>query len=166
VAHEPPTFQVLPDHEAALAGAVAIHETYLRSGRGPAMAQFIALASHDGPIPAGFADRPPPDPAMFGLPADDDGSRNDPLVGQNMVSCSHYQPDLDALRAAPTRIVLARGEESAGAVAGRAAAAIADRLGSTPVTFAGGHDGFLGGEFGRTGKPDAFAQKLREVLAG
>ena len=37
-------------------------------------------------------------------------------------------------------------------------------LGMTPVTFPGGHDGFLGGEYGQTGTPDAFAAKLREVL--
>ena len=36
----------------------------------------------------------------------------------------------------------------------------------TPVTFPGGHDGFLGGEFGRTGDPDAFADTLRQILAG
>lgn len=32
-------------------------------------------------------------------------------------------------------------------------------------TFPGGHDGFLGGEYGRTGKPDAFAATLREILS-
>ena len=41
-------------------------------------------------------------------------------------------------------------------LAGRAAVAVADRLGTAPVTFPGGHDGFLGGEYGQTGKPDAF----------
>ena len=49
-------------------------------------------------------------------------------------------------------------------MAGRAGTAVAERLGITPVTFPGGHDGFLGGEFGRTGKPDAFAATLRAVL--
>lgn len=34
-----------------------------------------------------------------------------------------------------------------------------------PVTFPGGHDGFLGGEYGGMGKPDAFAARLREVLS-
>src|SRR5437588_7136583 len=74
VAHEPPASQELPDREAVVAAAVDIHETYLRSGFGPAMAKFIALTSHDGPVPAGWADRPAPDPAAFGLPAEDDGS--------------------------------------------------------------------------------------------
>src|ERR687888_887507 len=93
VAHEPPAAQLLPDREAALAAAVDIHETYLRSGFGPAMAKFIALVSHKGTIPADFAGRPAPDPAMFGLPAEDDGSRSDPLFGQNILTGTHYQPD-------------------------------------------------------------------------
>lgn len=164
VAHEPPAVQVLPDRGPALKAAVDIHDTYQRSGFGPGMAKFIALVSHEGPIPADFSDRPAPDPATFGLPSEDDGSRDDPLVGQNMVSCTHYQPDFDALRAASTRVILAVGAESSTAMAGRAATAIAERLGTVPVTFPGGHDGFLGGEYGQMGQPDAFAATLRQVL--
>jgi hypothetical protein len=102
---------------------------------------------------------------MFGLPSHDDGSRTDPLLNQNMLTASAYQLDFDALRAVTTRILLAVGEESTRAIPGRSAIAIAERLGSEPVTFPAGHDGFLGGEYGRTGKPDEFAAKLREVLA-
>jgi hypothetical protein len=46
----------------------------------------------------------------------------------------------------------------------RAAVAVAERLGTAPVTFPGGHDGFLGGEYGMTGDPDAFATTLRQLL--
>ncbi|WP_329261231.1 alpha/beta hydrolase [Actinoallomurus sp. NBC_01490] len=166
VAHEPPVARELPDHEPVLAVCVDIHETYLRSGMGPAMAKFIALMSHEGAVPAGFADGPAPDPAAFGLPAEDDGSRDDPLVGQNMLSCTHYRPDFAALRAAPTRIVIGVGGESGQVLTGRAAVAVADRLATEPVTFPGGHDGFLGGEYGATGKPEAFAATLRTVLTG
>ena len=77
VAHEPPAAQELPDREQALAACEGIKETYLREGFGPAMAKFIALVSYQGPIPAGFADQPGPDPATFGLPTVDDGSRDD-----------------------------------------------------------------------------------------
>lgn len=165
VAHEPPCAQVLPDREAALAATTAIHETYLQSGFGPAMARFLAVVSHKGPFPADFADQPAPDPAMFGLPTEDDGSRDDPLVGQNMVSCTHYKPDFAALREASTRIVIAAGVESEGELAQRAAVAIAERLGAAPVIFPGGHGGFLGGEYGQMGAPEAFASKLRTVLS-
>ncbi|HEY7274893.1 MAG TPA: alpha/beta hydrolase [Trebonia sp.] len=164
VAHEPPSVQELPDREQALAMCEAIHETYLRDGVGPGMAKFIAFGSYPGPFPEGFADEPGPDPANFGLPTEDDGSRDDPLLGLNMPSIPAYKHDFDALRAAPTRIVIGVGEESAAAVAGRAGTAVAERLGTPPVMFPGGHDGFLGGEYGGMGKPDAFAATLRKVL--
>jgi pimeloyl-ACP methyl ester carboxylesterase len=164
VAHEPPVAQVLPDREAALAAAVDVHETYQRSGLGAGMAKFIALVMHKGPIAADYVDQPAPDPAMFGLPTEDDGSRNDPLVGQNILSITHYQFDFDALRAASTRIVIAAGAESEGELAHRGAVAVAEKLGTTPVTFPSGHAGFLGGEYGQTGEPDAFAAALRKVL--
>ncbi len=164
VDHEPPVAALLPDREAALAACVDIHETYLRSGHGAAMAKFIAIVSFVGPIPADYADRPAPDPAMFGLPTQDDGSRNDPLVGQNIVTSTHYQPDFDALRAAPTRIVVAAGAESGGTLAHRGAEAVAERLGTVLVIFPSHHGGFLGDEYGQPGDPDGFAAKLREVL--
>jgi pimeloyl-ACP methyl ester carboxylesterase len=164
VAHEPPASQELPDREQALAACVDIYQTYQRSGLGPAMAKFITLVAYEGPLPADFADRPAPNPADFGLPTEDDGSRNDPLVGQNIVSCNYYEHDFDALRAASTRVVIAVGAESSQALAGRAAVAVAERLGTTPVTFPSHHAGFLGGEYGQTGDPDAFAATLRQVL--
>ena len=165
VAHEPPAAQVVPDREQALAACVDIHETYLRSGMGPGMAKFIGLVSHKGPIPADYVDQPAPDPAMFGLPIEDDGSRDDALLAQNMISCTHHQLDFDALRAASTRIVIGAGAESEGELAHRAAVVVAERLGTTPVTFPSGHGGFLGGEYGQAGDPDGFAATLRRVLA-
>ena len=149
-----------------LAACEDMKETYLREGYGPAMAKFIALVSYPGPIPAGFADQPGPDPATFGLPAEDDGSRDDALLRLNMPSCPAYRPEFDALRAAPTRVVIGVGAQSAGMLAGRAGIAVAERLGSAPVTFPGGHDGFVGGEYGGMGEPDAFATTLRQVLTG
>jgi pimeloyl-ACP methyl ester carboxylesterase len=164
VAHEPPAAQELPDREQALAAFDAIKQTYLRAGFGPAMAKFIALVSYQGPIPAGFGDQPGPDPATFGLPTADDGTRDDALLCLNMPSCPAHQHDFDALRAASTRIVMAVGAQSSQAIAGRGATAVAERLGTEPVTFPGGHDGFLGGEYGGMGEPDAFAATLRKVL--
>jgi hypothetical protein len=128
------------------------------------MAHFIAVVSHQGEFPDDFAQRPAPDPGMFGLPTEDDGSRTDPLMGQNIVTGTHYELDFDALRAASTRIVMAAGIESEGIMTSRAAFAIAERLGSEVVIFPSGHGGFMGGEYGQQGEPDAFAAKLREVL--
>ncbi len=165
IAHEPPLASILPDREGAMALTQAIHDTYQRSGFGAGMAQFIVAVSHKGPITPEFAAKPGPDPAMFGLPTEDDGSRTDALLGQNISTCTHYEPDFEALRAASTRIVLAAGAESEGEMAHRGAEAVAERLGTKPIIFPSGHAGFLGGEYGQTGEPDGFAAKLREVLA-
>ena len=164
VAHEPPAAQMLPDRERALAACEDIGATYKRSGFGPAMAKFIAAVSYAEPFPDDYANQPDPDPAMFGLPTEDDGTRNDPLLMQNIITCTHYRFDFDALQAASTRIVIGGGVESEGQMAYRAGAAVADRLGTTPVTFPSGHGGFLGNEYGQPGDPDGFAATLREVL--
>jgi pimeloyl-ACP methyl ester carboxylesterase len=165
VAHEPPIASILPDREGAMASTQAIADTYQRSGFGPAMAQFIAIVSHKGQLTAEYAGQPAPDPAMFGLPTADDGTRTDPLLFQNIITCTHYEPDFDALKAASTRIVMAAGADSAGEMAHRGAEAVAERLGVEPVTFPSGHGGFLGGEYGQSGEPDAFAARLRDVLS-
>jgi pimeloyl-ACP methyl ester carboxylesterase len=165
VAHEPPLASILPDREHAMAATRAVQETYQRSGWGAGLAHFIALTSNRGPVTAEVASQPAPDPATFGMPTEDDGSRTDPLLGQNLITSTHYGPDFDALRSASTRIVIAAGEESEGQLANRGAFAAAERLGTKPVSFPSDHGGFLGAEYGQTGKPDAFAAKLREVLA-
>jgi pimeloyl-ACP methyl ester carboxylesterase len=165
VAHEPPLASVVPDRDSAIALTEAIAATYQRSGFGPGMAHFISGVSYKGPITPEFASQPGPDPAMFGLPAEDDGTRTDPLLSQNITTCTHYEPDFDALRAASTRVVLAAGIESEGTLAHRGAEAVAERLGTKAVTFPSGHGGFLGNEYGQPGEPEAFAAKLREVLA-
>jgi pimeloyl-ACP methyl ester carboxylesterase len=164
VAHEPPLPSLLPDREAALAAAHAVHETYRRSGWGAGMAHFMLIVSHRGEFGPDFAEQPPPDPTAFGLPSEDDGSRTDPLLGLALVGSIGYEPDLDALRAASARIVVAAGEESEGEMANRGAFAVAERLGTEPVVFPSHHGGFLGGEYGQAGAPEAFAAKLREVL--
>ncbi len=164
VAHEPPLPAILPDREAALAASRAIHETYMKRGWGAGMAHFIAVVSHEGEFPDDFAQQPPPDPAMFGMPAEDDGSRTDPLLGLGLVGSIGYEPDFEALKRASTRIVMAAGNEE-GTMANRGAYAVAERLGTKVVVFPSGHGGFLGGEYGQTGEPEAFAAKLRDVLA-
>ncbi|UGT61970.1 alpha/beta fold hydrolase [Nocardia asteroides] len=166
VAHEPPSSQFLPDREIIDAVCDDMRATYYADGMGPAMAKFIALVSLRGELPADHLDRPAPDPAAFGLPAEDDGDRSDPLVGLNIRTCTSYRHDIEALRAARTRIVLAVGEKSEGELAHRGAAALAVALGGRAVCFPGDHSGFLGGEFGMHGEPDAFAAALRTALDG
>jgi pimeloyl-ACP methyl ester carboxylesterase len=165
VAHEPPLATVLPDREAALAACRAVVDTYQRRGLGFGMAHFIAVASHEGAFTSGFVDQPAPAPGDFGMPEDDDGSRDDSLLGQNMITCTHYVPDLDALRSASTRIVVAAGEQSGETMAARCANALAGQLALETTLLPGDHGGFLGGEYGQTGDPDAFGPALRSLLA-
>jgi hypothetical protein len=44
------------------------------------------------------------------------------------------------------------------------AVATSELLGQQATAFPSHHGGFLGGEFGYAGQPEAFARKLREVL--
>jgi pimeloyl-ACP methyl ester carboxylesterase len=168
VAHEPPLASIVPDSEAALAANRDIGETYQRAGFGPAMAKFIMLVGHRGPITADLFKGADPDPSMFGLPAEDDGGRTDPLLFQNITTCTGYPVDIDALRHASTRVLIAVGEESEGQLARRGGEAVAARLGVKPVVFPSGHGGFIGDEYGpgQAGKPAEFAAALRNVLAG
>jgi pimeloyl-ACP methyl ester carboxylesterase len=165
VAHEPPLLSALPDREAALTAIHDVRDTYERDGLGPAMAKFLALIMHRGEVPADWTDGPAPDPAQFGLPTEDDGSREDPMLGHgHIVNTTAYQPDYAAIKAAPTRVVLAYGTESDGLLTQRAASGVAELLGVEPTRFPSHHGGFLGGEYGQTGDPDSFAARLREVL--
>ncbi|MEV6411032.1 alpha/beta hydrolase [Kribbella sp. NPDC051718] len=165
VAHEPPLAAIIPDSEAALKAVKDIYDTYQRDGMGAGMAKFISIVSFEGEIPADYTDQPAPDPAMFGLPAEDDGSREDALLGQNLRGCTSYQPDFDALGRSSGKLVVGIGEESANQLAARGGKAVAERLDLTPVVFPSNHGGFLGDEYGMPGKPAEFAARLREVLA-
>ena len=166
VAHEPPLASVLPDSENAKAAARAVHETYMRSGFNAGMAHFIAVVSHEGEFPDDFASRPAPDPAMFGMPTEDDGSRDGRADG-----AEHHRRH--ALRARLRRT--AEGVHPDGARRrrrvdadhgwsrrkgrGRAAGDGARHLPGWPRRVHGRR------VWPAAGEPEAFAAKLREVLA-
>lgn len=164
VAHEPPILPVLPDAEAARRAQIAVRDVYEAKGFGAAMAAFIAMASWQGEFTDEFFALPTPDPAQFGMPTEDDGSRDDPLVSDRSWAVSGYVPDAAALTAAPTQILIAVGEESAGGLTARTAAATAALLGQEPTVFPSHHSGFVGGDASYAGQPEAFAKRLREVL--
>ena len=166
VAHEPPLASIVPDREHALAANKSIHDAYMAGGFPAGMARFMQVVMHQGPFTPEVVASPAPDPAMFGMPTEDDGKRTDLMLGHSVRWLTSYEPNIAALKAAPTRLVVGVGATSADALAGRGGQALAQRLGTTPTRFPGGHDGFLGGEYGQMGEPDAFAAKLREVLAG
>jgi pimeloyl-ACP methyl ester carboxylesterase len=164
VAHEPPLAPVLPDADAAERAMDRFREAYAAHGWGAGMAAFITMTSWHGEFTEDYFAQPTPDPAQFGMPVQDDGSRDDPLVSDRSRAVSSYRPDFDALGAAPTRIVIAVGEESLGTFTGRTSVATAERLGQQATVFPSHHGGFVGGDSPYAGQPEAFAHKLRDIL--
>lgn len=164
VAHEPPLTHLLPDADAVHRAEREISRAYQEAGFGHGMARFIAYTSWEGELTAEFFEGTAPDPAAFGLPVADDGSRDDPLLSGASGGVTAWTPDAGALATSGVRIIVAAGEESARQVTGRSAEALA-RLLDLPLTmFPSHHGGFLGPELGWPGQPEAFAARLRQVL--
>src|SRR5436309_4096050 len=159
VAHEPPLLTVLPDAQAAERARAGVQKAYEAKGSGAGMAAFIAMTSWRGEFTDDYFARPVPDPAQFGMTTEDDGSRDDPLLSDRSWAVTSYRPDLDALAAAPTRIVIAVGEESMGVFTGRTSMATAGLLGQEVAVFPSHHSGFVGGDSGHAGQPEAFAAR-------
>jgi pimeloyl-ACP methyl ester carboxylesterase len=163
VAHEPPLVTLLEDRETARKVTADILDTYQQHGYGPAMAKFVKLVMHPGPLPDNYLDQPPPDPVQFGFPARDDGSRDDLLLSRAL-AMPPFEPDAEALRASAVQIVPAIGAEGEGTMARRGGEALAELLGLEPVVFPGDHGGFATNEWSPGNDPEAFAQRLRELL--
>lgn len=166
VAHEPPLLPVLPDAAAAERARAAVRDAYEAKGFGAGMAAFLTMSSWQGEFTDEYFAQPTPDPALFGMPAEDDGSRDDPLLSDRSWAVSGYRPDPAAVAAARTRVVIAVGAETGDMLTGRTAVATAELLGQRATVFPSHHGGFLDGEFGYAGQPEEFARTLREVLEG
>jgi pimeloyl-ACP methyl ester carboxylesterase len=140
VAHEPPVVELLPDAAQVRAQIQDIYDTYRAEGSDQAMVKFMAHAGLFGD-PSEQADAPrwEPSPEQMARMR----AANDVFLAHLIRPTTRYRPDIEALRAASTRIVVAAGATSTGQLANRTAMALADRLG-TPVTeFPGDHGGFL-----------------------
>jgi hypothetical protein len=83
---------------------------------------------------------------------------------RNMPALNDYEVDVKALSVLGDRLVVAVGRESGETMAARAGRSVAQRLGISVTEFPSHHGGFLGGEYGQQGDPDAFAAALRSVL--
>ncbi|MDB5479172.1 MAG: alpha/beta hydrolase [Caulobacteraceae bacterium] len=157
VAHEPPCVRLLPDPSEALSNNQAVYDTYRHEGVGPAMQRFMAMAGMGG------GSRDAASPSDLPLEAGETfariGKNMDYFLAHGLMPISLFVPDVDALRAGPTRVVVGVGETSGGQLAHRTAVALAGRLGTQPVTFPGDHGGY-------GSHPGAFAESLHRVFSG
>lgn len=150
IAHEPPLLELLPDREQQRAATEDIIATHLGGDPVGAFRKFLAnagIALTEEEL-AGFF---PADPDPQDL------ADNDYQYARMIRPTTRFRPDVAALRAASTRIVVGIGESSRGQVCERTSEALAAALGIAPTHFPGGHVGFLE-------EPVAFAARLRAVL--
>jgi pimeloyl-ACP methyl ester carboxylesterase len=151
VAHEPPVLGLLPDAADRHAAVEDIIETFHRDGLGAAWVKFMAASGFD--MSADDAPSGPP-----GEPTEQDLADNARFFDHELRGTTRYTPDIAALKAAPSRVVVGVGAESEGLVTHRTSLALADLLGIDPTEFPGDHGGFLG-------HPNDFAEALRKLLA-
>ena len=140
VAHEPPVIELLPASAQVRAQVQDIYDTYRAEGANKAMQKFMAHAGL-GEAPGQEADAPRwvPSPEQMARMR----ATTEQFLAHLIRPTTHYRPDIEALRAAPARIVVAVGATSKGQLANRSAVALADQLGTPVVEFPGDHGGFV-----------------------
>jgi len=156
IAHEPPLLELLPDAEAQRAGTEAIIETFHRDGPDAAFVHFMTTAGYDMSDPKLG---PPPGPE----PTEEELAKHMADMARffthELRDTTRYLPDVAALRASSTEVLVGIGVDSGHLLTHRTSTALCGLLGSSPVEFPGDHGGFITA-------PDAFADRIREVLAG
>lgn len=160
VAHEPPAIALLPDSPRHLAAVQDVHDTYRSSGIGPAMQKFMVasgLEGERGQQPARSEPQHEQTPEMAEAMAQMERNMNF-FLAHYALAVATYQPDIAALKAGSTRIVVGVGEDSRGNLAQQCGLALAERLGTPVVMFPGDHGGYMR-------HPREFAARLRKVLA-
>jgi len=158
VAHEPPLFEVLPDAPEWRAKLDDISQTYAAEGVFAAMGKFGAVVEEGGPKYSEEMAQMEPTPEAQEMGARMTGNF-DLFIAHELRSVAGYVPDVDALRAAPTRIVSAAGETSGEQMARRASLALAEKLGTEATYLPGAHGGW-------GSDPEEFAERLNEALQG
>jgi pimeloyl-ACP methyl ester carboxylesterase len=150
IAHEPPVALLLPEAEQARKGIEEIYVIYRESGIGAAWERFSFFT--------GINMGPQDDHANLQPASAEEVAMSERFFGHGLLPIALYPPDLAALRAAPSRLIVAEGMSSKGEFAHRTAEALARALGAPLVDFPGGHGGFAS-------DPTEFAILLRRTLA-
>ena len=155
VAHEPPVVELLPDSAQVRAQIQDIYDTYRADGADKAMGKFLTHAGL-GEAPGQEADAPRWEPSPE--QAAQMRATTEVFLAHLIRPTTRYRPDIEALRTASTRIVVAVGATSKGQLANRSAVALADQLGTTVIEFPGDHGGFVA-------LPEQCGRVLHQVLA-
>jgi pimeloyl-ACP methyl ester carboxylesterase len=151
VAHEPPLVTLLPEGTERHRSGQDIYDTYKKDGAGAALVKFLAVSGLGGSGPQS-------EPAPEMQEAVGRMQQNlDFFLAHYLLPITGYQPDIATLQGASSRVVVGVGEESGGQLAHETALALAERLGTPAVVFPGDHSGMVT-------RPQAFAEKLREVI--
>jgi pimeloyl-ACP methyl ester carboxylesterase len=158
VAHETFLMELLPDAERWRSEFDDISELYRAEGVMAAMGKFGAIVEEGGPRYSEEMQQTPPTPEGQEMMARMAGNF-DLFIAHELQLNGGYVPDVDALKAAPTRIVSAAGETSGEQAARRSALALAERLGTQARLLPGAHGGW-------GSDPQEFAERLHEVLQG
>ena len=158
VAHEPPLFELLPDAPEWRSKLSDISKTYATEGAFPAMGRFGAVVEEGGPKYSEEMAQAPTTPESQEMMGRMMGNF-DLFLAHELPRISRYVPDVETLRAAPTRIVSVAGETSREQMARRASIALAERL-STDLAYLPGAHGGWGSD------PQEFAEQLHELLQG
>jgi pimeloyl-ACP methyl ester carboxylesterase len=155
VAHEPPVVELLPDRARLRAEIEDIHDTWRADGAEKAMQKFMAHAGlGDAAGQEAGAPRWEPSPEQLARMR----ATTEQFLAHLLRPTTSYRPDIEALRAASTRVVVAGGATSKGQLANSTGVALAEQLGTTVVDFPGDHGGFL--VF-----PEQFGRLLHQVLS-
>lgn len=151
VAHEPPLQELLAEREQLREATEDIIATYLAGDARAAFVKFLAVAGIH--LPEEVLE------AMVGGERDPQSIADEHFQYVHMLrATAHWVPDLAALRATTSRVVVGIGEESRGQLCERTSEALAAALGIEPTRFPGDHTGFAD-------DPEGFVVRLRAVLA-
>jgi pimeloyl-ACP methyl ester carboxylesterase len=145
VAHEPPVFGLRPDLDDTQED---LHEVYRRQGGLELMRRLVAIngITYDD-LEAGVE-----------FPKRTAAPNGDALFAYTFLPVSRYRLDVAALKAAPTRVVIAGASGGREYACYQYATALAARTGTSVVEFPSHHAGYVS-------HPRAFARRLHEVLA-
>jgi hypothetical protein len=156
VAHEPPCITLLPDQTEARNFIQSVNEAYSNKGTGAAMETFMKRTGigNDPPPAATSTPRPPDAQETFGRIR----GNLEYFIAHGFSPLGLYVPDISTLRSGYPRIVVGVGAASKGQLAHRTAIALAQQLGTVPISFPGGHSGY-------NDDPPGFAETLERVLS-